>query len=241
MSHFTSASVILSFPSAGCNFLGNWQREAKVSRGGPGQRESFKGRHSGTWNDGACLLLCPNLLVNTPLVRQHSLSLAALCHSLLPRNFAPLVDRRRRASAEHKRKDRSAWWVWISGCRDGGTSSRHLAFSCFFQVRTFPIASSGRIFWNSVNSVGHQKKNLFSLAGEWPNKLFIRKINVEKQGLYDDGVPLFLANFPEGLLCPMPRRPLMVRAALLRRSCDGVAAATELRRPAPSRAFCATR
>ena len=28
----------------------------------------------------------------------------------------------------------------------------------------------------------------------------------------------------------MPRRPLMVRAALLRRSCDGVAAATELRR-----------
>ena len=29
----------------------------------------------------------------------------------------------------------------------------------------------------------------------------------------------------------MPRRPLMVRAALLRRSCDGVAAATELRRP----------
>ena len=42
-----------------------------------------------------------------------------------------------------------------------------------------------------------------------------------------DCVPLFLANFPEGLLRPMPRRPLMVRAALLRRSCDGVAAATE--------------
>jgi len=39
----------------------------------------------------------------------------------------------------------------------------------------------------------------------------------------------------------MPRRPLMVRAALLRRSCDGVAAATELRRPAPSRSFCASR
>ena len=36
-----------------------------------------------------------------------------------------------------------------------------------------------------------------------------------------------VANFPEGLLCPMPRRPLMVRAALLRRSCDEVAAATE--------------
>ena len=31
----------------------------------------------------------------------------------------------------------------------------------------------------------------------------------------------------------MPRRPLMVRAC-----CDGVAAATELRRPAPSRSFC---
>jgi len=34
---------------------------------------------------------------------------------------------------------------------------------------------------------------------------------------------------------------LMLRAALLRRSCDGVAAATELRRPAPSRSFCASR
>ena len=33
----------------------------------------------------------------------------------------------------------------------------------------------------------------------------------------------------------------MVRAALLRRSCDGVAAATELRRPAPPRSFCASR
>ena len=31
------------------------------------------------------------------------------------------------------------------------------------------------------------------------------------------------------------------RSALLRRSCDGVAAATELRRPAPSRSFCASR
>jgi len=39
----------------------------------------------------------------------------------------------------------------------------------------------------------------------------------------------------------MPRRPLMVRAALLRRSCDGVAAATDMRRPAPSRSFCASR
>ena len=34
---------------------------------------------------------------------------------------------------------------------------------------------------------------------------------------------------------------LMLRAALLRRSCDGVAAATEQRRPAPSRSFCASR
>ena len=34
---------------------------------------------------------------------------------------------------------------------------------------------------------------------------------------------------------------LMLRAALLRRSCDGVAAATELHRPAPSRSFCASR
>ena len=34
---------------------------------------------------------------------------------------------------------------------------------------------------------------------------------------------------------------LMLRAALLRRSCDGVAAATEMRRPASSRSFCASR
>ena len=34
---------------------------------------------------------------------------------------------------------------------------------------------------------------------------------------------------------------LMLRAALLRRGCDGVAAATELRRLAPSRSFCASR
>ena len=47
----------------------------------------------------------------------------------------------------------------------------------------------------------------------------------------------------------MPRRPLMVRAALLRaatelrrsRCCDGVTVATELRRPAPSRSFSAWR
>ena len=32
----------------------------------------------------------------------------------------------------------------------------------------------------------------------------------------------------------MPRRPLMAQAALLQRNCNGVAAATELRRPAPS-------
>ena len=32
-----------------------------------------------------------------------------------------------------------------------------------------------------------------------------------------------------------------LRATLLRRSCDGVAATTELRRPAPSRSFCASR
>ena len=39
----------------------------------------------------------------------------------------------------------------------------------------------------------------------------------------------YLANYPTGLLNDfrLPRRPLMVRAALRRRSCDGVAAATE--------------
>ena len=70
------------------------------------------------------------------------------------------------------------------------------------------------------------------------------RLILKKQGL--SGVPLFLAFFPEGLLndfrgAALPRRPLMVRAALLRRSCDGVAAATEMRRPAPSRSFCASR
>ena len=76
--------------------------------------------------------------------------------------------------------------------------------------------------------------------------MLFRKINSEKRRFdgedgEDGDVPPFLTNFdfPEGLL--LPRRPLMVRAALLRRSCDGVAAATELRRPAPSRSFCASR
>jgi len=67
---------------------------------------------------------------------------------------------------------------------------------------------------------------------------------LKSQGLCHVGVPLFLANFPNGLLNDdfrLPRRPLMVRAALLRRSCDGVVAATEMRRPAPSRSFCASR
>ena len=74
---------------------------------------------------------------------------------------------------------------------------------------------------------------------------------IRKNKVVSSCPPVFaqkLANFPEGLLRPMPRRPLMVRAALLaatelRRSrcCDGVAAATELRRPAPSRSFCASR
>jgi len=54
---------------------------------------------------------------------------------------------------------------------------------------------------------------------------------MKSQGLSGggDGVPLFLANFPNGLLNDfrLPRRPLMLRAALMRRSCDGVAAATE--------------
>ena len=50
---------------------------------------------------------------------------------------------------------------------------------------------------------------------------------LKSQGLcHGGGAPLFLANFPNGngLLNDfrLPRRPLMVRAALLRRSCDGV-------------------
>merc|ERR1739841_461979 len=79
-------------------------------------------------------------------------------------------------------------------------------------------------------------------AGEWP-KLF-RENNSNEQGCVMVVSPCFcpkVANFPEGLLRPMPRRPLMVRAALLRRSCDGVAAATDMRRPAHSRSFCASR
>ena len=65
---------------------------------------------------------------------------------------------------------------------------------------------------------------------------------MKKQGLSDVAVAnpsRGCSMIFEGL--PNARRPLMVRAALLRRSCDGVAAATELRRPAPSRSFRASR
>jgi len=100
-------------------------------------------------------------------------------------------------------------------------------------------------------SVGHYpntalfnnpKKN--SLA-EGSGLSSLGRIMLKSQGLCGGGVPLFLAIFPNGLLNDfrLPRRPLMVRAALLRRrrGCDGVAAATEMRRPAPSRSFCASR
>ena len=63
-------------------------------------------------------------------------------------------------------------------------------------------------------------------------KSSLGRIMLKSQGLCHGGVPLFLQIFPtaNGLLNDfrLPRRPLMVRAALLRRSCDGVAAATEL-------------
>ena len=65
------------------------------------------------------------------------------------------------------------------------------------------------------------------------------RLIMKKQGLSDVAVAnpsRGCSMIFEGL--PNARRPLMVRAALLRRSCDGVAAATELRRPAPSRSFC---
>ena len=75
------------------------------------------------------------------------------------------------------------------------------------------------------------KKKIPEQGSEWP-KLF-RENNVEKTRLCrggGGGVPLFLANFPNGLLFRLPRRPLMVRAALLRRSCDGAATESLLRR-----------
>ena len=64
-----------------------------------------------------------------------------------------------------------------------------------------------------------------------------------------------VANFPdglsmifEGLPCPVDSSWCAQRCcdgaateSLVRRSCDGVAAATEMRRPAPSRSFCASR
>ena len=60
------------------------------------------------------------------------------------------------------------------------------------------------------------------------------RLILKKQGLSDDGVPLFSANFPEGLHndfrgAALPRRPLMVRCALLR-ACDGAATESLLRR-----------
>ena len=68
---------------------------------------------------------------------------------------------------------------------------------------------------------------------------------MKKQGLSDDechvatpsrGCSMIFEGLPNALSTAH-----VVRAALLRRSCDGVAAATELRRPAPSRSFCASR
>ena len=57
--------------------------------------------------------------------------------------------------------------------------------------------------------------------------------------------PYFWQIFPRGCSaqCPVDRSWCAQRccdgaATELRRSCDGVAAATELRRPAPSRSFC---
>ena len=107
--------------------------------------------------------------------------------------------------------------------------------------------------------------NEFNSVGHYPNTaLFILKPPKKKSLEQGSGLsslgriirthkvvswcPPVFGKFPEGLLRPMPRRPLMVRAALLaatelRRSrcCDGVAAATDMRRPAPSRSFCASR
>ena len=114
------------------------------------------------------------------------------------------------------------------------------------------------------------QKIFFSCQGSDLSSLLGRKINSEKTR-FDDVQCFFLflpkwwqilptgcsMSF-EGLPCPVDRSwcarsaaalilrvasatELMLRAALLRRSCDGVAAATELRRSAPSRSFCASR
>ena len=152
------------------------------------------------------------------------------------------------------------------------------------------IESSGRILWVTTQTqlfLTPQKKIPWQGSG----LRSLGRIMLKSQGLcHGGGVPLFLANFPNGngLLnmifdCPVDRSwcaqrccdgaatesllrrrcadqlrrahsarrvrdaaaaaatELMLRAALLRRSCDGVAAATELRRPAPSRSFCASR
>ena len=104
---------------------------------------------------------------------------------------------------------------------------------------------------NYNNSVGHYPNT----ALKTPQKIFFLE---QGSGLSSLGrlmcrtvsllCPPVFGKFSRGLLRPMPRRPLMVRAAQLaatelRRSrcCDGVAAATDMRRPAPSRSFCASR
>ena len=86
------------------------------------------------------------------------------------------------------------------------------------------------------------KKN--SGAGEWP-KLF-RENNLKKQGLCRrrGGVPLFLpksAKFSRGAAPPDAPSPAHGARSDGARRCDGVAAVTEQRRPAPSRSFCASR
>ena len=79
------------------------------------------------------------------------------------------------------------------------------------------------------NSVGHypntalfnpQKHFFLTCPCQGSDLSSLGRLILKKQGLMvvvNDGVcpPPKVANFPEGLLCPMPRRPLMVRAALL--------------------------
>ena len=71
---------------------------------------------------------------------------------------------------------------------------------------------------------------------------FIMKKNgltvVLRWQIFPGGCSMIFEGLPNA---PSTAHGARLRAALLRRSCDGVDAATEMRRPAPSRSFCASR
>merc|ERR1712070_743137 len=140
---------------------------------------------------------------------------------------------------------------WGQGARSTRTTSAAASSTCSRRGPPMGIAASGAtrgyrthypsitkhmrhrfttILWVTTQTQLFLTQKKKSGAGEWP-KLF-RENNSKKQGLVC--VPLF---FPRGCSARCP----VDRSWCAQRCCDGVAAATDMRRPAPSRSFCASR